>query len=154
MLFRSQVIKILSSTEPDFKALEAALSHNEILSMAIIKYSNSPFHHRESEISDVNTAVNMLGLAHVYNAVVTTILNDYMTGNRILQHCITISALGGFIASKTSKYLQHEMELLGLMHDLPSLVLCYNFKPEYRSLVKGQLKISLPLEQLEEEIFG
>ena len=153
-----QVIEILSSTDPNFKALDTTLSRNEELSNAIIKFSNSPFHHRESEIDDVNTAINMLGLANVYNAVVTTVLKEYtqdnVTGNRILQHCITISALSSFVASKTSKFLQHELELLGLLHDLPSMVLCHNFKPEYRALVKGQSKTSSPLEQVEQEIFG
>jgi len=81
-------------------------------------------------------------------------MQDNVTGNRILQHCITISALGSFIASKTSKFLQHELELLGLLHDLPSMVLCHNFKPEYRSLVKDHSKTSPPLGQLELEIFG
>ncbi len=153
-----QVIEILSSMEPDFKTLDATLFRNDILSDAIIKYSNSPFHHRESEITDVTTAINILGLANVYNAVVSTILKDYLqdnvTGSRILQHSVSISALGSFIATKTSKSLQHEIELLGLLHDLPSMVLCRNYKPEYRSLIKGHTKNAQPLEVLEQDIFG
>ena len=153
-----QVIEILSSKEPDFKALQARLSEHDTLSNAIIKFSNSPFHHRDSEIEDVVTAINILGLTNVYNAVVTTVLKEYMQdnviGNRILQHCLTVSALGSFIASKSSKLIQHEIELLGLLHDLPSMVLSHNYKAEYRSMVKEHTTNSPPLEQLELEIFG
>lgn len=153
-----KAIEILSTNEPDFKSLEAALSADAALANAIIKYSNSPVHRRENEITDVNTATNILGLKNVYNAVLTMVLKDYLqeniTGDRILQHSVTISAIGSFVASKISKLLQHEMELLGLLHDLPSMVLCHNFKPEYRSLIKGHSKTGLPLEQLEQEIFG
>jgi len=153
-----QVIELLSSNEPDFKKLEIVLSRSDTLSRAVIKYSNSPFHHRDNEISDVVTAINILGLANIYNAVMATILKDYVrdnvTGSRILQHCVTISALASFIASKTRRHIQHEIELLGILHDLPSLVLCRNFKPEYREMAKSLSAVTPTLDVLEQEKFA
>lgn len=152
-----RAIEILSGNDADIKSLETAIAGDEILSNAVIKYSNSPVHHRELEISELGTATNILGLRNVYIVLLTAVLKEYMqesiTGDRILQHCMTISALCSLIAARVSKQQQHEMELLGLIHDLPSLVLCRNYRAEYRSLIKGITHASLPLEQLEQEIF-
>lgn len=152
-----KAIELLSGSDANIKTLEAAISRDEILSTAIIRYSNSPVHRREVEITDVGTATNILGLKNVYVVLVTAVLKEYMqesiTGDRIIQHCMTISALASLIGSKISKLLQYELELLGVLHELPSLVLCHNYRPEYRALVKSMTGNSPPLQQAEQEIF-
>lgn len=152
-----KAIEVLSDSDADIKTLEAAITSDEVLANAIIRYSNSPVHCRENEITEVGTATNILGLKNVYIVLVTAVLKDYMqdsiTGDRIMHHCMTISALASLVASKISKVLQYEMELLGVLHDLPSLVLCHNYRPEYRALIKGMKDTSPPLEQAEQDIF-
>ena len=152
-----KAIELLASKDADIKALGEAIASDEVLSTAIIRYSNSPVHERDNEITDVVTATNILGLKNVYVVLVTAVLKDYMqdsiTGDRIIQHNMAISALSRLIAAKISKALQYEMELLGVLHDLPSLVLCHNYRAEYRALIKGMKSTSPPLEQVEKEIF-
>lgn len=152
-----QAIEIITGNNADIKAIEAAIAGDALLSNAVIRYSNSPVHHREVEIGDVGTATNILGLKNVHVVLVTAVLKNYMqeslTGDRILQHCLTISALCSLLAARVSKQLQYEMELVGILHDLPSLVLCHNYRPEYRALIKGMKHNSPPLEQAEQDIF-
>ncbi len=152
-----KAIEILSGPDADIKTLELTIEGDDTLANAVIRYSNSPVHHRDNEIADLGTATNILGLKNVYIVLVTAVLKGYIqdsiVGNRILHHCLTISALTSMIAAKISKQMQHEMELLGILHALPSLVLCHNFQPEYRALVKGMTHTSPPLAQLEQDIF-
>lgn len=153
-----KAMEMLADDDVDINALEKVIISDPILSSTIIKYGNSPIHRRQSEITNVSTAINILGLKNVYNALVMAIMKGYTKGSKasehILHHSLTISALASYIATKTFKQAQHEMELLGIMHDLPSMVLCYNFRSEYRSLLKDIRHADQPLEILEQEIFS
>ncbi|MDH5444419.1 MAG: HDOD domain-containing protein [Gammaproteobacteria bacterium] len=151
-------LQMLSEKDTDINTLEKAISGDDLLSHAIIKYSNSPVHHRAVDIEEVSPAINLLGLKNIYNVLVMAVLKEYvtdnMTGSRILQHSATIAALTSLIGAHYNKQLQHEVELLGILHDLPSLVLCYNHKAEYRSLMKEVTSAGQPLEKMEQDIFG
>lgn len=153
-----KAMEMLADDDVDIIALERVVSGDPILSSTIIKYANSPIHRRQSEITNVATAINILGLKNVYNALVMAIMKGYAEGSKsnehILHHSLTVSALASFIAAKTFKKAQHEMELLGIMHDLPSMVLCYNFRPQYRALLKDIQRAEQPLEKIEQEVFG
>lgn len=153
-----KAMEMLGDDDVDIIALDKVITSDPILSSTIIKYANSPIHRRQSQITNVATAINILGLKNVYNALVMAIMKGYSSGNKssehILHHSLTISALGSFIASRTFKQTQHEMELLGIMHDLPSMVLCHNFRSEYRSLLADIRRAEQPLEAMELEIFG
>ncbi|MDH5409011.1 MAG: HDOD domain-containing protein [Gammaproteobacteria bacterium] len=153
-----KAMEMISEGDTDINALDKIISSDPILASTIIKYGNSPIHRRQSEITNVATAINILGMKNVYNALVMAIMKGYAAGNKtselILQHCMTISALSSFIASRTFKKAQHDMELIGIMHDLPSLVLCSNYRKEYRELMADISKADKPLEVLEEEIFA
>ena len=154
-----KAIDMITSGDTDILQLQKVISQDAMLSLAVIRLGNSPMHRRQSEIEDVNTAINILGTTNVLNALVMETIRGYSenggkTSERIIQHGAVISALSHFIADKSFKQAKSSMELLGILHDLPSLVLCHNFRPEYRELMKNIVRLEQPLEKLELEIFG
>ena len=153
-----KAIEMISGGDTDILQLQKEISQDPMLSLAIIKLGNSPMHRRQSEIEDVNTAINILGTTNILNALVMETIKGYTenggkTSERIIQHSAVISVLGHFIADKVFRQANATMELVGILHDLPSMVLCHNFKPEYRELMAGITRAEKPLEVLEAEIF-
>jgi len=154
-----KAIDMITAGDTDILQLEKVISQDAMLSLAVIRLGNSPMHRRQSEIEDVSTAINILGTTNILNALVLETIRGYTenggkTSERIIQHGAVIAALSHFIADKAFKQAKSVMDLLGILHDLPSLVLCHNFRPEYRELMTNITRLGRPLEELEQEIFG
>ncbi len=135
-----KLLDILSTQDPDFKKLEAIINKDPTLASSIIKYANSPLYHRHSKISNLRTALNLLGLKNIRSAVVMAIMrsqtkNQNKIDELIWQHSQAISILCRLTAKVCAPKLADDMQLIGLIHDIGMLVLNQYDGKKYQKLV-------------------
>jgi len=134
-----QLLNILSTADPDIKKLNAIINKDPLLASTIIKYANSPLYRRSSKISNLQAALNLLGLKNIRSAVVMTIMrSDNKKQNKIDEsvwaHSEVISQLCRLIAKQCMPQLADDMQLIGLIHDIGMLVLNQYDGEKYQKL--------------------
>jgi HD-like signal output (HDOD) protein len=155
----AQVLAALSAAEPDLKEVERAVLHDPMLAGALIRYANSPLYRRGGEVSNVPTAIRLIGLKNVRSAVVMSTLRssipvDCAVSRIVLDHLQAIAVLCKLIAHGCCPQAANDMELMGLIHDMGMLVLTTNFADEYRQLLERSHQEGITLDELERDIFG
>ncbi|NOX42346.1 MAG: HDOD domain-containing protein [Gammaproteobacteria bacterium] len=164
-----QLLEALSTDDIDFKDLEVIISKDPTLASSIIKYANSPLYHRHSKISNVQTALGLLGIKNIRSAVVMAIMRSDKTKQNntdelIWKHCESISMLCRHIAKVCAPKLADDMQFIGLIHDIGMLVLNHYDAKKYEGLIKEAQLSTLSekqgdmrgkkLDLLEEQAFG
>ena len=155
----ARVLEMLAEAEPDLTALEQALMGDPVQAGELLRYANSPLFRRAGEVSNVPTAVRLLGLKNVRSAIVMSTLNnalpvDSPVAKEVLDHLVSIATLCRLIAQACCRDKVDDMALLGLLHDAGMIVLATNFEDSYQALRARSVAESLPLDVLEEETYG
>ncbi len=155
----ARALQMLGEAEPDFTALERVLMNDPVLAGELLRYANSPLFRRAGEVTNVPTAVRLLGLKNVRSAIVMSTLNsalpvDSPVAKDILGHLVSIATLCRSIAQVCCRAKMDDMALLGLIHDVGMIVLATNFADSYHALRARSAAESLPLDILEVETYG
>ena len=155
----AQVIEMLGQDDISLQKLCKVISVDPILSSTLLKYANSPLHRRSNQVTNVNIAVNLLGMKNVRAAAMMATMrafsgDDNSVNLLIWEHSITISALCRLIAEQVSRQIVEEMELIGTLHDMPALVMSTNYPTEYKELIESAKENNTPHEVLWNELFG
>ncbi|MCK5639598.1 MAG: HDOD domain-containing protein [Gammaproteobacteria bacterium] len=154
-----KALQIISSDEPDLVELEQVILQDPLLASTVIRYANSPLYRRTAEISNVHTAIQLLGIRCIRGAIVSATIHSALStentvGQRILSHMLDISALCKLIARKCCQKAADDLEFLGLFHDIGMLILAENFPEQYVQLLDQASSESKPVDALEKEVFG
>lgn len=155
----AQALAALAAAEPDLDVVEHAILHDPMLAGALIRYANSPLYRRGGEVSNIPTAIRLIGLKNVRSAVVMSTLRSSMPVDCavsciILDHLQAIAALCKVIAHGCCPQAANDLELMGLIHDMGMLVLTTNFADEYRLLLERSRQEGITLDELERDTFG
>lgn len=153
------VLQLLNASEPDFPALGVALMGDPVLAGELLRYANSPLFRRATEVSNVPTALRLLGLKNVRSAVVMATLNaalpvDSPVAKDILAHLVSCATLCRLIAQVCCHARADDLALLGLVHDVGMIVLATNFSTSYEALLARAIAEAEPLDVLETEVYG
>lgn len=153
-----KVLDIIASPEPDIKRLEKTILSDPILASTLIKYANSPLYRRANQISNVPTAIRILGLKSIRSAVAMATMRtmaepETAVSRAILNHSLDIALLSKLIARKTHPELADDLEFLGLIHDMGMLILNQSFPEEYQTLFTRSINDNIPITTLEEKQF-
>ncbi|NOZ52301.1 MAG: HDOD domain-containing protein [Gammaproteobacteria bacterium] len=156
--YAAVALEIVNSDSPNFKQLENAIMHDPFLASTLIRYANSPLNRRAAEVTNVPTAIQLLGLKSVRSAVVTATIRSLLpadsdTGLAILNHMLDISTLCKLIARQCCPAVTDDLEFLGLVHDVGMLVLAANFQRSYDKLLVLSVSQHKSLTILEQEEF-
>lgn len=154
-----QALSMLSHPDPDLRDLENVIMGDPILAAGLLKYANSPLYRRSSEVSNVHTAVCLLGSKNIRSAIVSAVLHHALPQHTpitesILHHMVRISMLCKQVAAEVSPAHIEDLEFLGLIHDVGMLVLAVNFQSEYKRLVLEAAESEMSTEELEQKWFG
>lgn len=100
-----QVLELLASNDIDFNCLGDFLSKDPLLSATMLKYANSPVYKREVKISNVRTAISILGLKTCIMAVSFAIMKScdkpsFPATEKIWQNSINISTIARILAEE------------------------------------------------------
>jgi len=154
-----QVLDLLASDDIDFCYLADFLAKDPLLSATMLKYANSPVYKREVKISNVRTAVSILGLKTCKMAVSFAIMKscDHPASEvteKIWSHSINISTIARVIAEELFPVISDDIETSALMHDMGALILARTFSEPYEKIFNYSIKSGLPLNECELEQFG
>lgn len=158
-----QLLGMLSQDEADFKQMESVVSKDPTLASSIIKYANSPLYHRTSKISNLQTALGLLGIKNIRSAVVMAIMRSEheqknSVDDLIWDHSQTISILCRLITKKVAPLLADDMQFIGLIHDIGMLMLNHYDPTRYENLITqsrlGGTDAGESLDVLEAREFG
>ncbi|HEB93633.1 MAG TPA: HDOD domain-containing protein [Gammaproteobacteria bacterium] len=155
----ARVLELLAEADPDFNALEEALMSDPVQAGELLRYANSPLFRRAGAVTNVPTAVRLLGLKNVRSAIVMSTLNsalpvDSPVAKGILCHLVSIATLCKLIAQVCCRAKVDDMALLGLLHDVGMIVLATNFADSYQRIRARSVAESLSLDVLELEAYG
>jgi len=158
-VYASQALQLIAEQDTDFNALGKVIMQDPLLASALLRYANSPINRRFSEISNVPTALNLLGLKSVRSAIVSSTLHSLCSDstsvdNEILQHMHNISTICRLIARIVCQDREYDLEFLGLIHDVGMLVLATNFEEQYQAFFIKSRQDNVALDKLEEAEFG
>jgi len=155
----SQALKMIAESDTDFNALGNVIMQDPLLASALLRYANSPINRRSSEISNVPTALSILGLKSVRSAIVSSTLHSLCSDStnidkQILQHMLNISTVCRLIARMVCQQREYDLEFLGLIHDVGMLVLATNFEEQYHDLFLKSRQHNIAIDKLEASEFG
>ncbi len=154
-----QALEIITSPEPDSKKLEQAILCDPILASTLLRYANSPLNRRRQQITNVPTALRLLGLKSVHSAIITATMHsllpdDSSLGKQILDHLLATSLMCKLIARHCCRTSADDLEFLGLIHDVGMLVLASNFSTAYRNIIATAVSEGTEIDRLEQAEFG
>ena len=157
--YAMQALDIVTGETPDFKQLEQAIMHDPLLASSVLRYANSPLHRRATEITNVPTALKLLGLNSIKSAIVTATIRsllpvDSHIGQTLLQHMLDVSILCKLIGRQCCPADADDLEFLGLIHDVGMLTLAANYERTYDRLVHDAREQNIGIDQLEIDEFG
>lgn len=154
-----KVLELIGQDNIEIQQLVDTVAQDPALSAAIIKYANSPVYRRRMEITNVRSAVNLLGLEFVRTAVMISSMRSFCepfnpAKETIWEHAFSVATLAHLIAKHVCIKLREDIELTGLLHDLGALVLCTNYPDEYAAILRDMVERNLTLDAVEREVFG
>lgn len=154
-----QVLELLASDDIDFARLGDYLAKDPLLSATMLKYANSPLYKRQVKVSNVRTAVSILGLKTCKMAVSFAIMKSYdnpptpITEN-IWSHSVNTSVVGRIIAENLYPELVDDVETSALMHDMGALILARSFPEQYQQIFAQAMSENVALNKCEKATIG
>jgi len=154
-----QVMEAISGQEPDLTLVGDMIAKDPVLTSTLLRIANSAMYRREKEISNVRTAVGMLGAQKVRMAVTVVAMRSIEVRGSAIQeleweHCFAISSLCRLIGQYAFPVMMEDLELTGLLHDMGALILIANYPREYEKLVQAANKRDMPIVDAEKKYFG
>jgi HD-like signal output (HDOD) protein len=154
-----QVMEAISGQEPDLSLVGDMIAKDPVLTSTLLRIANSAMYRREKEISNVRTAVGMLGAQKVRMAVTVVAMRSIEAKGSAIQeleweHCFAISTLCRLIGQHAFPVMMEDLELTGLLHDMGALILIANYPGEYQKLVQAANKRDMAIVDAEKKYFG
>ena len=158
-IYATQALEILAQVDPDFRDLSDVVMQDPILASTILRYANSPLNRRASEISNVPVAITLLGVKSLRSAIVTATLHSLVPADSsvcaaILDHTLNVAVASRLIAQVVCPLQEHDLEFLGLVHDLGMLVLATNFSTQYANILSISNLQNIAIDLIETNEFG
>lgn len=149
-----QVLELLSSDDIDFAYLGDFLAKDPLLSATMLKYANSPVYKRTVQVTDVHTAISILGLKTCKMAVSFAIMKSYddlptPVTEKIWSHSVNISVTSRIIAENLFPELADDIETSALMHDMGALILARSYPQQYQQIIEQALAQDRNLSDIE-----
>ena len=153
-------MELITSGDYDMPELCKIISHDPVLTATLIKYANSSRYSQRFEVSNINRAINVLGIKALSAAIVVTAMRTYIQPGNIAQqlweHCQSVATIATLIAKRHYPQLAEEIELSALVHDMGALVLATNFPKQYTEVAHIAMSPDneQSLSELERNAFG
>ncbi|MBN1211952.1 MAG: HDOD domain-containing protein [candidate division Zixibacteria bacterium] len=144
----SEILKEMN--KPDFSAdtLSQIILKDPSLTSRILKLANSPFYHRMAQITNVNQAVQILGVTTVKClALSSSILNPEKIEKTsgvdtkvYFTSILTVATAAEKIARAVSYDAPDEAFIAGLLHDIGTMFFLHYYPERYRMIVEQKVR--------------
>lgn len=149
------------ASNPEAKSTEFVdiIESDEALSARVLRIANSVYFRRGEAATDIEKAVNSIGLTELRCILSATLLKNLLRIKHPAREQLWANAVGTAIAARAlSRYSKkiHENEafLCGLMHDIGKLVILRAAGKRYEEVIRKVSTGRLSFIQAEEEVFG
>ncbi len=149
----------IGSDDFDINTLADTLSADAVISASLLKYANSPLRSRQSEVTNIRNAIQMLGIKNVKLVIAIAVMRALNGGEEhitelVWRHSYRISLLSRLIAGACNPAITDDVVITALMHEMGALILSANFPDEYGRAFNLSSEKGIPLERSELNIFG
>ncbi len=157
-----ELMKLAFEEEPDIGRISDIIEKDAALTAKLIKTVNSAAFGLKAEVKSIQQSVSLLGLEALRATVVAIALGDFFINNfqdktlNIKSYC-SHSLSTAVIMEETAKALEidkgRELYMLGLLHDMGTLILDMTPDKSYEEVLKLAAKGKNILDA-EEEVYG
>ncbi len=154
-----QLVALLDDPEADFRNLVRLIRNDAVLTLQILKLVNSSAIGLVRHISDLEEAVNYLGLNtlrslvlahHIFSSFTPELSREFKLEELWNHSCTTARIAEALVQSHKDKYMAAHASFGGLLHDIGKLVLTYCLPEVAREI--GRIQLADNLTTLEAEI--
>jgi HD-like signal output (HDOD) protein len=150
-----KVKQTLDKPDFSFKDLSKIINNDPALVVRILKIVNSPLYGFETKVESVDHALNVLGVEQLNQLILaTSVMKDFKEFPKRLvdmksfwRHSIACGVVGKILAKKHGFMNSESFYLLGMLHDMGSLVL-------YSQLPEVSKEILVRCKNNKENLFG
>jgi HD-like signal output (HDOD) protein len=156
-----RIMQLASDESASTSDLLAAIEGDPVLAAKILRRVNSAFYGLRYKVSDLQSALSLLGFREIRNLALTVYLaRNFTQGGTyrgfsreaLWHHCVAVGQGARLIAKSTRRAVADEAYLAGLLHDL-GLILLDRFLPQYLRQVVDRVEQGVPTCQAERELF-
>ncbi len=157
------VFELSSSPDADIRDLVKVLSHDPAMSSKLLQVANSPFYGFASQVLDIRRAVALLGFTTVMdlalgisaaNVLKNSAISKVYNPEVIWRHSYVTGLLAGKLAQNASTQLRSQIFTIALLHDIGKIFFATHFTEVYKNIVANSARFSIPVYELEMELFG
>ncbi|MEW6157149.1 MAG: HDOD domain-containing protein [Verrucomicrobiota bacterium] len=159
-----EVMKELSSAHASPERLGQLIGRDLAMTTKLIQMVNSAAGGAARPITDPAQAILLLGMQTVRSLVLSVhafaqfdkVKPLYFSIDKVWRHSLAVASTAKQIAQEITgdESIAHEAYTAGLLHDLGKLVLAANFENDYGRVLTVSRQQSVPVTQIEREIFG
>ena len=123
-----EALRQLDAPEVDFAALDRTFQTDPCLSARVLKLANSGYYHSARPCRTILDAVVRIGANQLRDLVAAAAVHGMFrdlggAGDTLLQHSVSVGAIGRIIANRLGLEQAPAIYLAGLMHDVGKLLL-------------------------------
>lgn len=150
------IITMFNNPNASFQDLAKIIESDPDLSAKVLKIANSGYYGFRQKIKSVTHAVTLLG----WNAIKmitlgSTILTRMLqTNKRLYEHSNRTALIAKFLAMEADFYKVEEITVVGLLHDIGSIILEICFPENYMKVKQYIMDHGVPSYIAEQEIIG
>ena len=159
-----QLEREMSSSAISLSNVDKIISKDPVISAKVIQLSNSAFFGLPIRITDINRAVNYLGISIIKNLVLTIKLFKLLEGNNsktkfytqiwnhsneVAENVRKICSIKGY-----SKSLKDDAFLAGLLHDIGKLILIDEFEDYFNNVSEIMKVEQIPFHEAEKKLLN
>ncbi|MZH13288.1 MAG: HDOD domain-containing protein [Nitrospinae bacterium] len=154
--------KVIENPESSFKDIGEVILHDPALSARILKISNSPLFNPESQVETIEHALTFIGMNQLEELVLGTAVMESFKGipvdlidiNSFWKHSIGCALGARLIAEYIHEPEKDRFYLLGILHDIGSLVIYKKAPKAAKEALELSEASSKSLFQVEAQVHG
>ncbi|MZG53314.1 MAG: HDOD domain-containing protein [Nitrospinae bacterium] len=154
--------KVIENPESSFKDIGEVILHDPALSARILKISNSPLFNPESQVETIEHALTFIGMNQLEELVLGTAEMESFKGipvdlidiNSFWKHSIGCALGARLIAEYIHEPEKDRFYLLGILHDIGSLVIYKKAPKAAKEALELSEASSKSLFQVEAQVHG
>lgn len=141
-----KVLRITQDENADPEKLREAIQGDPVLVARILRRLNSSYYSLSQRISDLKTAINLLGLREIRNLALTVFLSRFYEGGaghghyrreNLWAHSVGVAVASRLVARVCGRSACEEAYIAGLLHDLGLILLDQSLQRHFYKVIDG-----------------
>ena len=150
------IIHITRSSSASINDLVRVIEQDETLTDRILKIANSGFYGVDRKVRAVSDAVVLMGWNTIkmvsLGSTIMKVMNE--RDMRLYSHSIRTAQAAKFLATEANFYKVEEISVVGLLHDIGTIILQAYFSDEFLKAKQHAIDHGVPIHIAEREILG